>query len=100
MGGPVPLGYDVQKRKLIINEAEAATVRHIFERYLAHGSLVDAADALAADNIVGNLCRCMSRTTIVNHRQRQQPPNLVCVTAQTRQPSKTSPDKICPQNNL
>lgn len=38
MGGPVPLGYDVQDRKLVINVAGAATVRHIFERYLALGS--------------------------------------------------------------
>lgn len=35
MGGPVPLGYDVKERKLVVNPAEAATVRHIFERYLA-----------------------------------------------------------------
>ena len=30
MGGPVPLGYDVQDRKLLINETEAETVRLIF----------------------------------------------------------------------
>jgi site-specific DNA recombinase len=53
MGGPVPLGYDICDKKLIINDIEAATVRHIFERYLAHGSLVDAAEALAADGIIG-----------------------------------------------
>ena len=53
MGGPVPLGYDIHDKKLIINDAEAATVRHIFESYLAHGSLVDAAEALAAEDIVG-----------------------------------------------
>ena len=53
MGGPVPLGYDVRDRKLVVNEAEAATVRHIFERYRAQGSLVDAAEALAEDGIVG-----------------------------------------------
>ena len=64
MGGPVPLGYDVHERKLIINAAEAATVRHIFEGYLAHGSLVDAADALAADNIVGKL-RTMASGKVV-----------------------------------
>ena len=28
MGGFVPLGYDVKDRKLVVNEAEAATVRH------------------------------------------------------------------------
>ena len=30
MGGFVPLGYDVKDRKLVVNEAEAATVRHDF----------------------------------------------------------------------
>jgi len=39
MGGPVPLGYDVRDRKLMVNEAEAATVRHIFTRYLELGSV-------------------------------------------------------------
>jgi site-specific DNA recombinase len=37
MGGTVPLGYDVKDRKLVVNEAEAATVRLIFARYLALG---------------------------------------------------------------
>lgn len=37
MGGTIPLGYDVKDRKLIANEGEAATVRLIFERYLALG---------------------------------------------------------------
>jgi len=35
MGGTIPLGYDVQDRKLVVNEAEAATVKVIFDRYLA-----------------------------------------------------------------
>lgn len=34
MGGRIPLGYDVVDRKLIINEAEAKIVRHIFERFI------------------------------------------------------------------
>src|SRR5262249_50016626 len=33
MGGLPSLGYDVKDRKLIINEAEAKTVRYIFRRY-------------------------------------------------------------------
>src|SRR5437660_11840897 len=37
MGGTIPLGYDVKDRKLIVNEAEAETVRLIFRRYLAVG---------------------------------------------------------------
>ena len=38
MGGPVPLGYRLEDRKLVIDEAEAATVRHMFHRYLELGS--------------------------------------------------------------
>jgi DNA invertase Pin-like site-specific DNA recombinase len=33
MGGLPPLGYDAQDRKLVVNQSEAATVRHIFQRY-------------------------------------------------------------------
>ena len=39
MGGNVPLGYDVKERKLIVNEAEAETVRMIFRRYAELGSV-------------------------------------------------------------
>ena len=33
-GGTVPLGYDAKDKKLVINKAEAETVRTIFRRYL------------------------------------------------------------------
>ncbi len=39
MGGFVPLGYDAQDRTLVINEAEAETVRTIFRLYLEHGNV-------------------------------------------------------------
>src|SRR5690606_13408922 len=42
MGGVLPLGYDLPApgtRTLKVNESEAATVRHIYERYLALGSV-------------------------------------------------------------
>src|SRR6202162_4361327 len=39
MGGLVPLGYEVRDRQLVINEAEAATVRHIFTRYTELGNV-------------------------------------------------------------
>jgi hypothetical protein len=39
VGGVVPLGYALHDRKLVIEMAEAATVRLVFERYLALGSL-------------------------------------------------------------
>ena len=32
-GGCVPLGYDVCERRILIDEQEAETVRHIFQRY-------------------------------------------------------------------
>ena len=51
MGGPVPLGYDVRDRKLVINEAEAATVRHIFERYLVVGTAQALLDELGASGV-------------------------------------------------
>jgi site-specific DNA recombinase len=39
MGGLVPIGYDVCDRRLVINQAEAETVREIFRRYLELGSV-------------------------------------------------------------
>jgi site-specific DNA recombinase len=39
VGGIIPLGYRVEERKLLIDEAEAATIRLIFARYMALGSL-------------------------------------------------------------
>ena len=39
VGGIVPFGYQVRERKLVVREDEAATVRLLFERYLALGSL-------------------------------------------------------------
>jgi site-specific DNA recombinase len=39
VGGVVPMGYRVVDRKLLVDEAEAATVRLVFSRYLALGSL-------------------------------------------------------------
>jgi DNA invertase Pin-like site-specific DNA recombinase len=39
MGGHPPLGYDVRDRKLVVNEAEAALVRRIYERFLVLGSM-------------------------------------------------------------
>ncbi len=52
VGGVVPLGYRVQDRKLVIDEAEAATVRLVFERYLALGSLPALQRELRERNIV------------------------------------------------
>jgi DNA invertase Pin-like site-specific DNA recombinase len=53
MGGFVPLGYDVKDRKLVINKAEAATVRIIFERFTKIGSATTLVRALRAEGITG-----------------------------------------------
>ena len=39
MGGFVPLGYEPKDRSLVINEAEAETVRTLFELYLKLGNV-------------------------------------------------------------
>ncbi len=52
MGGVPPLGYDCDDRKLVVNEAEAETVRHIFQRYAELGSLLALKEALDAQSIV------------------------------------------------
>ena len=39
MGGAEPLGYDVKEKALVINDAEAETIRHIFTRYAELGSV-------------------------------------------------------------
>jgi site-specific DNA recombinase len=46
MGGPVPLGYDLDNRRLIPNKTEAQLVRHIMERYLKASSVQSLADEL------------------------------------------------------
>ena len=53
MGGFVPLGYDVNDRKLVVNGREAATVRMIFERYTRMGSATALVRALRAEGITG-----------------------------------------------
>ncbi|MFN3351413.1 recombinase family protein [Pseudorhodoplanes sp.] len=53
MGGFVPLGYDVKDRKLVVNEAEAATVRMIFERFIKIGSATELVRKLRAENVRG-----------------------------------------------
>ncbi|MFN7324346.1 MAG: recombinase family protein, partial [Sphingomonadales bacterium] len=48
MGGPLPLGYDVKDRRLVINPKEADLVRHIYARYLELGTVVELVDDLNA----------------------------------------------------
>ncbi len=47
MGGHPPLGYDVRDRLLVINNAEAELVQHIFKRYIQIGSTTTLTRELA-----------------------------------------------------
>ncbi|MGO4637892.1 recombinase family protein [Mesorhizobium sp. 2RAF45] len=51
MGGVVPLGYRVEYRKLVIDETEAQTVRHLFDRYLTLKSVRDLVDEAASEGL-------------------------------------------------
>lgn len=50
-GGRPVLGFDVVDRKLVLNTAEAETVRTIFALYLEHGGLVATVEELARRGI-------------------------------------------------
>jgi DNA invertase Pin-like site-specific DNA recombinase len=45
-GGPVPLGYSVENKKLVVDEMEAVLVREIFTLYLEHRSALAVARLL------------------------------------------------------
>lgn len=51
MGGVPPLGYDFKDRKLVINHAEAAVVRRIFQTYLTVPSVYDLVKTLECDDV-------------------------------------------------
>ena len=60
MGGPVPLGYNVEARKLVVHKTEADLVRHIYQRYLELASVVELAEAL---NQAGHRTKLQVRTS-------------------------------------
>lgn len=51
MGGPLPLGYDVQNRLLVVNEAEATVVRRIFADFAHDRSTTHMVRNYAAEGI-------------------------------------------------
>ena len=53
MGGIVPLGYKAENKKLIINKAEANTVRYLFERYLELGSVKQLSEEAKSKGLTG-----------------------------------------------
>src|SRR6202451_2260349 len=55
MGGCPPIGYDVCDRRLVINQADAETVRLIYQRYLKTGSVPKLKKELDRDAIVSKI---------------------------------------------
>jgi len=55
MGGVPPLGYDVRERQLVINRAEADTVRSIYLRYLELGCVRQLSKELERRGIVSKV---------------------------------------------
>ncbi len=64
MGGWAPLGYDVKDRKLVIDEAEAAKVRHIFETFAKTRSATAIARELAAEGFVNRYGQSLDKGRI------------------------------------
>jgi DNA invertase Pin-like site-specific DNA recombinase len=52
VGGTPPTGYDIRDRQLVVNEAEAETVRSIYQQYLQLGCVTALADDLRKKGIV------------------------------------------------
>jgi site-specific DNA recombinase len=55
MGGNLPLGYDVKDRQLVVNEAEAETVRYLFRRYVELGAVAALQTDLKQHGIVSKV---------------------------------------------
>jgi DNA invertase Pin-like site-specific DNA recombinase len=61
MGGVVPLGYKVESRKLVIEPAEAATVRHLFYRYLELRSVRALSEEAITSGLAGKAVNAKDR---------------------------------------
>jgi len=55
MGGLPSLGYDVKDRRLVVNNTEAGTVRHIFRRYTELKSVRELKEDLDAAGIISKV---------------------------------------------
>jgi DNA invertase Pin-like site-specific DNA recombinase len=65
MGGPVPLGYNVKDRKLIVDPAEAETVRTIFTLYARSSSTAQVIRELDARAILTKTGRPYDKTSLL-----------------------------------
>jgi DNA invertase Pin-like site-specific DNA recombinase len=64
MGGPVPLGYDVRDRMLVVNQMEAALVRRIFDDFVTMRSATLMVKAYAVEGLVTKGGRFFTKQTI------------------------------------
>jgi DNA invertase Pin-like site-specific DNA recombinase len=64
MGGFVPLGYDAKERKLVVNEAEAALVRRIFEGFVEMGSATQLVALLRTEGHLTKRGRAFSKSDV------------------------------------
>lgn len=65
-GGTVPFGYRTENKKLVADQTEAKTVRHIFDRYLELGSIEQLVRDLDKDSIFGRARRIKGETRIAS----------------------------------
>src|SRR6201995_3744446 len=61
MGGKVPLRYDVRNRKLVVNEAEAATIRRGFEGFAELGSATELTEVLRSEGLTSKTGRLLHK---------------------------------------
>jgi len=64
MGGFVPLGYDARDRKLLVNAAEAALVRRIFEGFVETESATKLVQALRAEGATTKRGRAFAKSDV------------------------------------
>jgi DNA invertase Pin-like site-specific DNA recombinase len=64
MGGPLPLGYDVRDRMLVVNETEAALVRRIFADFVAMRSATLMVKAYVTEGVVTKRGKSFTKQTI------------------------------------
>lgn len=57
MGGPVPLGYEVKNRLLLVKESEAAIVRRIYDDFVREQSTTKMVRTFAAEGILSKTQR-------------------------------------------
>jgi DNA invertase Pin-like site-specific DNA recombinase len=64
MGGFVPLGYDVRDRKLVVNDAEAALVRRIFQGFVETKSCTRLVQVLRAEGATTKRGRPLTKSDV------------------------------------